>query len=413
MRRFNEPRKIWRVSGKRLDNDVRQFAAASVPGSLLQLVGRELEVCGKHVLPFRRERRIENRWNRDIKDRRGGNLAILRGVEGLLQIIDFVPDVNAAGKRYAEAVRRDRIRKRSKVRQITERKMHFGDAAGNAEVLDAHGENGIEIRRVEQLEEGALRIDTGNNGFAGDLFAVCEDDTGNGAILGGDVSYFGVGANLDAGFLGGFAEGAREFAKPAARECRRANRMRIRGGAEQQERGGARGPGAEVCAEDSAGGNRGAQKFGVEEFGDEIGHGHRAPAQEIEDASLAEAANGAAGRQRIPEIFRRRVIDGRRSDGSDVAEDFGHFLESCRKFGVARALFYRKMRKSCDGFGGGVVKEQAAATGRRSKDGRLRLDDGETELVGLKVASNVRAERAEGVRKRRGFEAGMKFLRDH
>jgi hypothetical protein len=70
------------------------------------------------------------------------------------------------------------------------------------------------------------------------------------------------------------------------------------------------------------------------------------------------------------------------------------------------------MRKSCDSFRGGVVKEQAAAIGRRSKDARLRLDDVEIEFVELKVASNVRAERAEGVRERGGFEAGMKFLGD-
>ena len=121
-------------------------------------------------------------------------------------------DVNAAGKRFAETVWRDRIRKRSEMRQISQREMHFGDAARNTEVLHAHGENGIEIRGIEQLEEGAFRIHAGNDRFAGDFLAVGEDNTGNGAILGEDLLYVGVGADFDAGFLGSFAEGAREFA---------------------------------------------------------------------------------------------------------------------------------------------------------------------------------------------------------
>src|ERR1700692_4030189 len=99
VRRFDEFRQIWRMRGKRLNDSVRQLAAAFLPGSLLQLVGRELEVGGKHVLPLRREGRIENRGNRDVENRRGGDLAVLRGVEGLLQIVDFMADVNAAGKR--------------------------------------------------------------------------------------------------------------------------------------------------------------------------------------------------------------------------------------------------------------------------------------------------------------------------
>jgi len=68
---------------------------------VLSLYGANWKYRGKHVLPFRRERRIENRRNRDVENGRGGNLAVLRGVEGFLKIIDFVADVNAAGKRFA------------------------------------------------------------------------------------------------------------------------------------------------------------------------------------------------------------------------------------------------------------------------------------------------------------------------
>ena len=96
--------------------------------------------------------------------------------------------------------------------------------------------------------------------------------------------------------------------------------MRIGGGAEQKDGGAACGPRAESGAEDSAGGDGGAEEFGVEKFGDEIGDGHRAPAQKIEDAFFAEAADVAAGLEEIPEIFGRRRVDRGRSDRGDLAK---------------------------------------------------------------------------------------------
>src|SRR5579859_2784895 len=112
--------------------------------------------------------------------------------------------------------------------------MDFGDAAGNAEVLHAHGENGIEIRRIEKLEKGALRIHSGNDGFAGDLLAVGKNNARNGASFGADLPHFGAGTNFSAGGFSGFAERARELSKPAARKGGRTNRMRISSGAQQQ-----------------------------------------------------------------------------------------------------------------------------------------------------------------------------------
>ena len=66
-------------------------------------------------------------------------------------------------------------------------------------------------------------------------------------------------------------------------------------GAKEKHGGRSRGPWAERGAEDSARGNGGANQLCLEELGDEIGGGHRAPAQEVEDSLFAEAADGAAG----------------------------------------------------------------------------------------------------------------------
>ena len=104
------------------------------------------------------------------------------------------------------------------------------------------------------------------------------------------------------------------------------------------------------------------------------------------------------------------MIYGRRRDGSDVAKDSGHFLEGGGEFGVARAFLHGQMRKRGGGFGGVVVKEKAAAIGRGSEEAGLRLDDVQIEFLKLEVASDVRAERTEGVRERGGFEAGVELL---
>src|SRR5260221_13352251 len=140
--------------------------------------------------------------------------------------------------------------------------MHFGDAARNAEVLHAHGENRIEIRGIEQLEEGALRIDARNDGFAGDLFAVGKNDARNGASFGADLLHLGTSTDFGTSRFSSFAKRARELAKPAARKRCGSNWMRISRGAKQQKRGRARGPRTKIAAEDAARGDGGADKPG-------------------------------------------------------------------------------------------------------------------------------------------------------
>src|SRR5580704_8110220 len=123
--------------------------------------------------------------------------------------------------------------------------------------------------------------------------------------------------------------------------------MGIGGGAEQEDRGAAGGPRAERGAENSASSDGGAEEFGLEKLGDEIGDGHRAPAQKIEDAFLAEASDVAAG-----------------------------------------------------GFGVVVVEQERAAVRRRSENARIGIEDLQILLVEAHVAHDVGTERAGGVRER-------------
>src|ERR1700753_1539576 len=150
--------------------------------------------------------------------------------------------------------------------------------------------------------------------------------------------------------------------------------MRIGGSAEQEDGGAAGRPWTESGAENSARCDCGAEKFGVEKFGDEIGGGHRAPSQEIEDAFFAEAADVATGFEEVPEIFGGRRVDRGRSDGGDLAEDFGNFRKSFGEFCVVGRVFCGEARDAAGGFGVVVVKEERAAIGSRSEDARVGIE---------------------------------------
>src|SRR4029077_15288696 len=127
-----------RISAQGLNHNVHQVAATVAPVSRSQIVGSELEVGGKNVPPFRRERRIEHGWNGDVEMGSGGNLAVLRSVKRALEVIDLMANVNAARECLAEAVGANRIGKGWKVRQVAQCQMHLGHVASHAIVLYAH-----------------------------------------------------------------------------------------------------------------------------------------------------------------------------------------------------------------------------------------------------------------------------------
>src|ERR1700689_69323 len=188
--------------------------------------------------------------------------------------------------------------------------------------------------------------------------------------------------------------------------------MRIGGGAEQENGGAAGGPRSESGAEDSAGGDGSAEEFGFKKFGNEIGDGHRAPTQKVEDAFFAEAADVTTGLEEIPEIFRGRRVDRWRSDRGDLAENFGDFGKGFGEFRVFGGVFCGETRDTAGGFGVVVVEEERATVGRRSEDARIGIKDLQILLVEAHVARDVGAKRTDGVRERRGAIARVKFFGD-
>ena len=266
------------------------------------------------MLAFGRERRIEKRGNGDVEIRRGREFAVLRGVEGAFEIVDFGADVDAAGERLDGTVGTDSVGERGKSREIVEREIDFGDGAAARMLRMRRAKVGSSCDGIDEIEEGALGVDAGDDGFGGDFFAVGEDEAGDGAVFDANVLDFGLRANFRAGLARGVGERARERAESSARKCSGADGMRIGSGAQKKHGGAACRPRTERGAENAASGDDGAEQFGFEKFGDEIGDGHRAPAEQVEDAVLAEAADVATGLEEIPEIFRRWRIDRGRSD---------------------------------------------------------------------------------------------------
>src|ERR1700747_3763849 len=152
--------------------------------------------------------------------------------------------------------------------------MDFGNSAVAAKILDALGEGGIELRGIEELEEGALGVDAGDYGAGGKFFAAGEDQAKDGAIFNPDLAHFGVGADFSTGCARRFGERAGEGAEATVGEGGGTDGMGVRGRAQEEDGGRAGGPRTERGAENAAGGDYGAQEFGVEKFGDEIGGGH-------------------------------------------------------------------------------------------------------------------------------------------
>src|ERR1700724_3394379 len=130
--------------------------------------------------------------------------------------------------------------------------MDLGDVAGGADVADAQRESRVELRGIDEMEEGALGINAGDHGFGG---------------------------NFATGGAGSLGDSAGQRAESAVGKGGRADRMRIGSGAEKKDGGAAGRPRSERRAENAASGDRGAKEFGFEEFGDEVRYGHGTPAE--------------------------------------------------------------------------------------------------------------------------------------
>src|SRR6202042_1159416 len=92
------------------------------------------------------------------------------------EIVDFVADMDAAGKRLPCAIGTHSIGERGKRRQIVEREITLGAVAAGTDVADAQREGRIELRGIDEIEKGALGVNAGEGGLGGDVHPVSEDE---------------------------------------------------------------------------------------------------------------------------------------------------------------------------------------------------------------------------------------------
>ena len=210
---------------------------------------------------------------------------------------------------------------------------------------------------VDEIEECALGIDAGDDGFDGDFFAIGEDDGGDGAVFDADVLDFGIGANFGTGVL---ADSARAWVKepspPRGKDAEptgcgsaaaRSRRTAVEP-ADQGPRAEPKIPRAAMLARSNSVSKNSATKS-------------------------ATAIGPQRRRSKIPFLPRPRTsrpvlkrfqrssgeglsIDGR-SDGSNLGEDFGDFGEGIGEFGVFGGVFGGEAGDAAGGFGVIVVEE--------------------------------------------------------
>jgi len=115
-----------------------------------------------------------------------------------------VADVNSAGERLKGTIGGRPSRRARETWQAIEREIDFGDVACGADVADAERECWVELGWIDEIEERALGVDAGDDGFGGDFFAVGENDCGDGVIFDADVLDVGLRADFGAGSACGF-----------------------------------------------------------------------------------------------------------------------------------------------------------------------------------------------------------------
>ena len=100
------------------------------------------------------------------------------GIEGALQVVDLGRNLDSA-RQAALASPSTPL----KFGKPLERKIHLGDGAVHAVMLQLLQEAGLQMLRLDQPEQRALGIGVGDDRPRGDLVSVGENDAGGSAVL--------------------------------------------------------------------------------------------------------------------------------------------------------------------------------------------------------------------------------------
>ncbi len=200
-------RQVGRVGRQRLDDRVSQrLAALGVPFPVVQVVGGVLHEDRHHVLAGRRQSRIAEGWNHRLENGLGGGGAVLRVIVGSLQVLE------AGADRYRAAQVLVAIRRVFELRQLAQREVYFRAAATVLQVANLARERRLQVKRLDQIEVGALRVGVRHDPRRSDLLAVGQRHPRGTSLFQLDPRHAGTRADLGAGATGKLGQRARECA---------------------------------------------------------------------------------------------------------------------------------------------------------------------------------------------------------
>src|SRR5208282_388842 len=185
-------RQIRRVLRDGVHHGFAECGALALPVAVFQFIGRVLHVDGHHMLPSRRERRMRKRRNRNLKIWIARKGAVLRCVEGPLQVIDLRADLDTAAEQVAVALGLEpgELRKRG------QREIDFRDRPLATVVLDFLNEVGREVSGIDQTHQRAFGVGVRDHGARGNFFPRLEHDASGDAIIHANLGDVSVGANF-------------------------------------------------------------------------------------------------------------------------------------------------------------------------------------------------------------------------
>jgi hypothetical protein len=263
---------------------------------------------------------------------------------------------------------------------------------------------------LEELQKRAFGICAGDDSFGGNFFAAGECDTRHGAIFDEDARDFGVGTNFGTGLLRGGGKSVGKSSRASFDLHVAAIRQAARSTAKQKKRSCAGGPWARSGAENSASGDRGTKEFRFEKFGDEIGNGHGAPANQALHVFLVQASKGFSGPKEIPDVARGGPINVGRRHEKQIAYEGTRGIESFGEFDVSGGVGFGESGDCGDVRKSAGVEEERAAVGMRREEASGRFEELNAVAFELHVFGDARCERAVDGVENRSAEAGMKFL---
>ena len=220
-----------------------------LPVAAAQLVGRVLHEARHHVLAGRCHVGVDDGLDRRVDERPLAVPAVLRRVEGALDVLDGGADVEEA------AVVVDGVGQGREDRQPVEREVDLGRDAAEPHPLDVVDEVRGQLAGVDEVEERAPRVERGDHHRGPELGAVLEGDPDGPALAGEHRADRRAEPDLRAEGLGGPGQHLGEPAVAALVERPRAEVAVVLAHlVEQQHQPGARRHRADLGADDAGGG---------------------------------------------------------------------------------------------------------------------------------------------------------------